>query len=237
MITIDYSRLKIRPGDHILDMGCGTGRHVCIACQYPDVAVAGADINIADLLSAKEKIKLHELYGKPFTGRWRLYAASIINLPFEDGWFDHVICSEVMEHIYDECRAAGELYRVLKPGGTLAVSVPRYFPERICWALSSSYANTEGGHVRIYTKKRITALFEGLGLKLTDRHWAHSLHSPYWWIKCLAGPDNETSGPVKAYQRFLTWEMMKKPRVTRFMEKLFNPVLGKSLVLYFRKGA
>ncbi|MCF8110311.1 MAG: class I SAM-dependent methyltransferase [Desulfobacteraceae bacterium] len=237
MITIDYGRLNIRPGDNILDMGCGTGRHICAACQYPQIKAAGADINVNDLLAAREKIRLHELYSSPFAGIWGLYAASILDLPFADNRFDHVICSEVMEHIHDEFRAARELYRVIKPGGNLAVSVPRYFPERICWAFSNSYANTEGGHVRIYTKKRIIRLFESLGLSLTGRHWAHGLHSPYWWIKCLAGPDNEDAAPVKAYQRFLTWDMMKKPCLTRSTERLLNPVLGKSLVLYFRKDA
>ncbi|MFW6429116.1 MAG: class I SAM-dependent methyltransferase [Desulfosalsimonas sp.] len=237
MITIDYNRLNITPGDNILDMGCGTGRHICGACQYPNIRAAGVDINVNDLLSAREKIRLHELYSSPCAGRWQLYAASVLDLPFADHRFDHVICSEVMEHIHDESRAAKELYRVLKPGGNLAVSIPRYFPERICWALSKSYANTEGGHVRIYTKKRIIRLFESLGLRLTCRHWAHSLHSPYWWIKCLAGPDNEDAMPVKAYRRFLTWDIMEKPCLTRLTERLLNPVLGKSLVLYFRKDA
>lgn len=237
MITIDYNRLGIKPGDNILDMGCGTGRHVCLASEYPGVTVAGADISLKDLCSAREKIRIHEQFARPYAGRWALCSASILDLPFADHNFDHVICSEVMEHIHDEARAAAELCRVLKPGGNLAVSVPRYFPERICWALSNSYAHTEGGHVRIYTKKRITKLFKDLGLCLQSRHWAHSLHSPYWWIKCLAGPDNEKAAAVRAYHRFLAWDMMEKPRITRFTERLFNPVLGKSLVLYFRKAA
>lgn len=237
MITIDYKRLGIKPGDHILDMGCGTGRHVCCACEYPGATVAGADINLKDLCSAREKIRVHEQFCNPYTSKWALYSASILDLPFADYLFDHVICSEVMEHIYDDGRAARELCRVLKPGGNLAVSVPRYFPERICWALSKTYTRTEGGHVRIYTKRRITKLFEDLGLYLQSRHWAHSLHSPYWWLKCLAGPDNEKAAAVRAYHRFLAWDMMKKPRITRFTERLFNPVLGKSLVLYFRKAA
>ncbi|MFW6080474.1 MAG: methyltransferase domain-containing protein [Desulfosalsimonas sp.] len=238
MITIDYNRLGIRAGDYILDMGCGEGRHVCAACEYPDTKVAGADLSFTDLCKAKEKIHIHEMYGSPFSdSSWGLYNASILDLPFRDNSFDHVICSEVMEHIKDDTRAAGELCRVLKPSGTLAVSVPRYLPERICWALSSEYANTEGGHVRIYKKSEITAIFRGLGLSLTGSHWAHSLHSPYWWLKCLAGPDNDGARIVKAYQRFLTWDIMKKPRLTRSAERLFNPVLGKSLVLYFSKGA
>ncbi|MFO8141018.1 MAG: F0F1 ATP synthase subunit gamma [Marinobacter sp.] len=126
MITIDYNRLGIRPGDYILDMGCGEGRHVCRACECPDTKVAGADISFTDLCRAREKINLHEQYGGFFNGRsWGLYNASILDLPFRDNSFERVICSEVMEHIGDEKRAAGELCRVLKPSGTLAVSVPR----------------------------------------------------------------------------------------------------------------
>ena len=237
VITIDYSRLKIQPGDKLLDMGCGAGRHVCGACAWPGVMVVGADVSLTDLATAEERIQLHEEYGRPYGGKWGLCAASILELPFSDQSFDHVICSEVMEHIHDDKRAAAELDRVLKPGGTLTVSVPRYFPERICWALSTEYANTEGGHVRIYRKKQISRRFQSLGLALTHRHWAHSLHSPYWWLKCLAGPDNDKSAPVAAYHRFLTWDLMKKPWITRAADCLLNPLMGKSLVLYFRKSA
>ena len=40
--------------------------------------------------------------------------------------------------------------RVLKPGGSLAITVPRWLPERVCWALSDEYHANEGGHIRIY---------------------------------------------------------------------------------------
>lgn len=237
MITIDYKKLNIRSGDYILDIGCGSGRHICGACQYPEVTVAGADTDMKELCAAVEKIRVLEKFGIPCSGRWGIYAASILELPFAEQVFDHVICSELMEHMQNETRAAKEMFRVLKPGGSLTVSVPRYFPERICWALSGSYANQEGGHVRIYTQKRIAALFENLGFCLKNRQWAHSLHTPYWWIKCLAGPENEGVRTVKLYHRFLVWDLMNKPRLTRFTERLFNPLLGKSLVLYFRKNA
>lgn len=237
MITIDYSRLGIQSGDRILDMGCGSGRHVSAACEWPGARVVGADISFDDLGAAKEHITVHEQFGGQYKGKWSLCSASILNLPFYDHSFNHVICSEVMEHIHDDKQAARELNRVLKPGGSLTVSVPRYFPERICWTLSESYCNTEGGHVRIYRKSQISGIFQSLGLSLCHRHFAHSLHSPYWWLKCMAGPDNDKSAPVAAYHRFLTWDMMEKPWITRTTERLLNPLMGKSLVLYFKKPA
>ena len=52
-----------------------------------------------------------------------------------------------------------ELARVLRPGGTLAVTVPRWFPERVCWALAEEYhaPAVPGGHVRIYRRRRLAA--------------------------------------------------------------------------------
>ena len=128
-----------------------------------------------------------------------------------------------------------EIIRVLKPGHELVVSVPRLFPEKICWMLSDEYFNANQGHVRIYRKKVIVAKLEKHGVSHWATHFAHSLHAPYWWLKCLVGPTREDSRSVNLYKRFLTWDIMEKPALTRWLDRLLNPVLGKSLVLYFKK--
>jgi hypothetical protein len=66
-------------------------------------------------------------------------------------------------------------------------------------------------------------------------HFAHSIHAPYWWLKCLVGVNRSDAFLVNLYHRLLVWDMMKKPKLTRFLDRLFNPILGKSRVLYFRK--
>ena len=76
-------------------------------------------------------------------------------LPFADGTFDRVIASEVLEHIPNDVGAMRELARVLKPGGAMAVTVPRCGPEAINWALSDEYHDTPGGHVRIYRRSTL----------------------------------------------------------------------------------
>ena len=115
------------------------------------------------------------------------------------------------------------------------VSVPRYFPERICWAVSDEYHSASDGHIRIYKKKELTTLLEKSGVKQWAIHFAHSLHTPYWWLKCLAGPNRDDSIPVNLYHRFLVWDMMKHRWFSRGLEHLLNPLLGKSLVIYLRK--
>ena len=78
-----------------------------------------------------------------------------LNLPFPDNHFTHIICSEVLEHLVDYKKALIEINRVLKPGGTLAVSVPCFFPEWVCWLLSSAYHEMPGGHLRIFREKQL----------------------------------------------------------------------------------
>jgi SAM-dependent methyltransferase len=235
VITVDFEKLSIKPGYRVLDIGCGPGRHTCAAYTFKDVIAVGADLCFNDLVEAKERLNYHDEIGEHGGGCWGLSVADITNLPFPDDFFDMVICSEVMEHIPEHGKAAGEIIRVLKPGKNLAVSVPRYFPEWICWALSDEYYNANQGHVRIYKKNKLIHLVEKKGVRHWGTGYAHSLHAPYWWLKCLVGPTRKDSYAVNLYHRFLTWDIMKKPVLTRFLDRLLNPIMGKSLVLYFQK--
>jgi ubiquinone/menaquinone biosynthesis C-methylase UbiE len=141
-----------------------------------------------------------------------------------------------LEHIEQQDEALRELIRVLKPQGILVISVPRYYPERICWLISSEYHNKEGGHIRIYTKKNLRKMIAKYGIKCWKINYKHALHVPYWWLKCLVGLKNEKNILVQYYKKFLEWDIMKKPIFTRVLETLLNPFLGKSIVLYTKKG-
>jgi len=235
VITVNFDKLNIRPGFKILDIGCGSGRHTGQAVRFKDTEVMGTDINHNDLLQARKRLIFLEEIGEK-RGSYNLAASNIIQLPFADNYFDLVICSEVLEHIPDHKKAVSEIIRVLKPGKNLVVSVPGYMPEKICWLLSHDYHNNPGGHIRIYKTKELTAFLTQFGVKKWGFHRAHSLHTPYWWLKCLIGPEKEDSLLVNIYHKFLIWDMMKKPAITRFIEKLFNPILGKSVVLYLNKS-
>ena len=160
--------------------------------------------------------------------------ADALALPFPAASFDKVICAEVLEHLVDDRAAMAELARVLRPGGMLAVSVPRYGPELVNWALSDDYHNIEGGHVRVYRRSQLRERFEEVGLELVASHHAHALHSPYWWLRCLVGVDNEQCWAVRGYRRLLVWDITARTPLTRLPEAVLNPVLGKSLVAYLR---
>jgi len=235
MVTVDFGRIDLKPGARVLDVGCGSGRHTAAAYRLPGARVVGVDVAADELEAARERLQLHDRLAAHGGGRWHFCAADGRRLPFGDGRFDLVICAEVLEHVPADGRVLAEIARVLRPGGDLVVSVPRYAPERLCWALSADYAAVEGGHVRIYRKRDLIALLRRAGLAPRAFHCAHSLHTPYWWLKCLIGVGRENAWPVRIYHRFLIWDLMKKPHLTRALERLLNPIIGKSLVVYCRK--
>jgi SAM-dependent methyltransferase len=159
-----------------------------------------------------------------------------LSLPFDAETFDRVIAAEVLEHIPDDRSAIEELSRVLRPGGTMAVTVPRWWPELLTWALSDDYHNTPGGHIRIYRLSVLARRMQAAGLEPYGSHHAHALHAPYWWLRALVGVKDENHPAVRLYHRLLVWDITAHTPVTRLPEAVLNPVLGKSAVLYLRKS-
>jgi SAM-dependent methyltransferase len=237
VLTVRYPLLGLKAGDRVLDLGCGGGRHAFEAARQGAVVVA-ADLDLVELKNVRGVLGGMLAAGQvPDGATVSATGADALRLPFPDATFDRIIASEVMEHIGDDAGAAAELARVLKPGGVMAVTVPSWLPERVCWALNDEYHApfVQGGHVRIYTHKGLRQVLQKAGLKPVRSHRTHALHSPYWWLKCAVGPTNNDNRAVRAYLRLLTWDIAKAPKATRVPEALLAPVLGKSLVVYSEK--
>ena len=234
MQTVDFRHFPLASGDRVLDLGCGEGRHVISAYLEAKVESIGVDLSVRDLQTTREKFRDFEQTDD--SGRlFALASANALELPFADNSFDKVICSEVLEHIPDYQGALAEIQRVLKPGGLFCASVPRRWPEKICWALSDAYHQVPGGHIRIFRAGELRGDIEGLGFKHYYRHWAHALHAPFWWLKCLFWKTQDSNWLVAQYHRLLVWDLMERPAFTRILEACMNPFVGKSVVMYFRK--
>lgn len=229
--TIDFEKISIQPGDQLLDLGCGIGRHIYTAYQLDEINIIGLDRGFADLKSAKDR-KSDFSHLDSSDRSLSFIHGDGLKLPFQDNTFDVVICSEVLEHILDFRQVLKEIKRVLKPKGTFAVSVPNFLPEAICWALSKDYID-DTGHLRIFQNNELPCAVEATGMKLYDKHHEHGYHSPYWWLKCLLWKQSDDHPALKQYQKFLDWELFKAPRISRRIESLINPLLGKSVVYYF----
>jgi SAM-dependent methyltransferase len=237
VLTVDYDRLGLEAGDRLLDVGAGRGRHVFEAYRRGASAVA-CDLDPEVLADCQATLAAMAETGEAPPGSAAdCVTGSALALPFAAGSFDRVVASEVLEHVADDVAALAELHRVTRPGGTLAVTVPAFLAETVCWKLSDAYPApaSPGGHVRIYSGTVLRARLRQSGWVPAGSHHAHALHSPYWWLRCAVGLQREDHLVVRAYHRVLVWDLMRRPAATRLAERVLRPVLGKSLVVYARR--
>ena len=235
MLTVDFDRLGVGTGSKVIDVGCGAGRHSFEAYRRGADVVA-FDQNASDISDVNTMFRGMADAGEvPASARAEAVVGDARALPYPDRTFDCVIASEILEHVPADEAVIGELIRVLKVGGTLAITVPRWLPEQVCWLLSDDYHSNEGGHIRIYRANQLREKITRRGMTFIHTHHSHALHSPFWWLKCVVGVDKSDHPAVTAYHKMLVWDMMQRPLLTRLAESTLNPLIGKSVALYFEK--
>lgn len=233
MHTINLDAIKLTKNIRLLDAGCGTGRHLTYAKKKGLTQLYGIDLDDSAFPDIINTLNETELSKPSKTMNTILKKSNLEALPFRDDFFDVVICSEVLEHVVDVEACLSELYRVLKPEGIAMISVPRFWPEKLCWFLSDAYHQNEGGHVRIFTKKKLLKKLKKTAFKPFKFHYAHAFHSPFWWLKCLFW--NKKTNIIARYERFLIRQMYLYSLKTNPIESALNPLLGKSMVFYAKK--
>lgn len=136
--TADLVRKYSREGDRILDVGVGLGR---VLSEFPHLRRYGVDISLGYLAEAQAK------------GIETAYAL-VADLPYADATFDVVLCTDVLEHVFDLHASCANILRVLKPGGVLIVRVP--YREDLTEYLSSPYKFV---HLRNFDEPSLRLLF------------------------------------------------------------------------------
>lgn len=233
LLTVDLGQLGVSPGDCLLDVGCGEGRH-CFGALERGARVVGLDLDTDSLKKGHGPLRAR---AKQLTRSGAMLRGDAFRLPFADARFDRAICSEVMEHVHDYRGAARELARVVRPGGTAAVTVPTATSEHIYLRLGDDYFESPGGHIRIFRPSDLATALRDAGLRPTGVGFAHGLHTPYWALRSAVGlPTSDANRLVQLYRLFLI-KATTSPFLAWFEDTILNRICPKSLVLYAKKAA
>ena len=173
-----YKFLDPKPDDVVLDVGCASGRQVF---QIAKKIKAGHGIDIAQsFIDEANRYKTERGFVNTFFTR-----AVGETLPYEDQQFTKIICAEVLEHVFDKDTALREMLRVLRPGGTLVITVPNLNADGTLWGRflrligvrsfvpmtefsDKELKNHGDAHVREFTRVSLTKWLKTNNLKILD---------------------------------------------------------------------
>lgn len=149
------------PAETVLDLGCGNGNIIGLLKKEKEARYYGVDLS--DEMIQEARKRLGEDVG--------LETADAADLPFQDEYFDLIICNASFHHYTNPEKAVSEMRRVLKKGGTLILGDPtipgKWLRKFLNWGL---HQGNTGDH-RIYGKQDIVPLFTGQGFEV--KNWKY----------------------------------------------------------------
>jgi SAM-dependent methyltransferase len=220
---VDY--IDPQPNDRILDAGCGLGFYLVLLSRICSSRLTGLEWDGA---------RLRESLGEE--AAVDLVQGDVTAMPLYDESFDKVILSEVIEHLPDDTAGLMETWRVLRPGGVVAITVPNlHYPflwdppnftrerlglghfERGFW--SGIWTD----HQRLYTPNSLGTLVEKCGFDVTDVHletryslpFAH--HLVYGVGKFILERNLAGGSKVKPTRRWSLWQEQAQPGLLQML--------------------
>jgi len=227
---INFDLLNLKLESKILDLGCGRGS-ILIPLWKKGFYAVGVDINTA---------YLNEILNSPNLPDEKLIIHSPgENLPFEPNTFDIIICREVLEHVSNPELILKEIYRVLKPNSYLCLTIPYYKTERLLNSLNPNWLSISG-HKNVFSIRTLRDLLQEAGFSIVCITRERFFYTYFWFFHCIfRTPHDGTGRPLKNYRLtkflFFLWNQLVRIKVSRYIVKLGNFLLPKSIYIYCQK--
>ena len=160
---------RIAPTFRCIDVGCGDGKRCGEWLSAHAGSYCGVDVSEVAISRARS------------IGLDARLIDDAATLPFADGAFDAAVCIEVLEHLLDPAAVAGEILRVLRPGGTLVATVPNiaYWRRRLDLTVGRWDPMGDGlsismpwrdPHLRFFTLRTFRSMLAGAGFTVLEMH-------------------------------------------------------------------
>ena len=228
--NVDLAALGVRPGDRVIDVGCGEGGLAEL--------LARAGLHVTGVEPAPYlRERFQERLG-PIDAESRVVDGLADALPFADGEVRAIVMTEVLEHVPDPKAALLELRRVLAPEGVLCLSVPTSYTELVFWRVHPRYAEN-ATHERIFTRPELQRLIALAGFEVTRWEGRNFLPALSWIFHALLRSESDHTGAILEH-RFVDrvlgglWRVLGLVGLRGLVEAAGNRVWAKSWYVYCR---
>ena len=189
--NVDVEKLTLRPGDAILDVGCGEGH---LARQFVSAGYSVVGVEPSERLRAE-----FAAGGDGFDPTvYEVVDARAEELPFSAGSWKAIVMTEVLEHVADPERVLNELHRVLAPEGRLCLSVPTSFSERLYSRLHPRYSQN-ATHVRVFAKHALTELLRRCDFHVVAIEGKNFIPAVLWIFHALLRSEADHTGAINEH--------------------------------------
>jgi SAM-dependent methyltransferase len=228
--NLNLSALGTASGARVVDVGCGEGQLAAL--------LVGAGLHVTGVEPAaylRDRFRDRVVSVDPAS---KVIDGLADRLPFADGEVEHIVSTEVLEHVPDPDAALRELRRVLAPGGTLCVAVPTSYTELVFWRLHPQYA-ANATHERIFTKPELRRLIERAGFSVERWEGRNFLPAVSWVFHALLRSRSDHTGAILEH-RFVDlglaaiWRVLALAGLLPLVEAAGNRVWAKSWYVYCR---